>query len=206
VRKLEPIQLKPWALPLIVAGLVAPPIAAFALAGPGAGLAVGALAAGAIVVIAARSRFDEEIEVGASRGDRYMLLVVATDPIEDPRIAGAIAELARAGARATGADPDEPQILVVAPALNTRVAQWLSDLGTARLGAQRRLAVSLGMLAAAGFDAHGQVGDADPVQAVEDALRTFAAQEVVFVTGPDHDDDVDEVRRRLDRPVRVLAR
>jgi hypothetical protein len=28
----------------------------------------------------------------------------------------------------------------------------------------------------------------------------------VFVTGPDHDDDVDEVRRRLDRPVRVLAR
>jgi hypothetical protein len=205
VRKLEPIQLKPWALPLIVAGLVAPPIAAFALAGPGAGLAVGALAAGAIVVIAARSRFDEEIEVGASRGDRYMLLVVATDPIEDPGIAGAIAEVARAGARATGADPDEPQILVVAPALSTRVAQWLSDLGTARLGAQRRLAVSLGMLAAAGFDARGQVGDADPVQAVEDALRTFAAQEVVFVTGPDHDDDVDEVRRRLDRPVRVLA-
>jgi hypothetical protein len=206
VRKLEPIQLKSWALPLIVAGLVAPPIAAFALAGPGAGLAVGALAAGAIVVIAARSRFDEEIEVGASRGGRYMLLVVATDPVEDPGIAGAIAEVARAGARATGADPDrEPQILVVAPALNTRVAQWLSDVGTARLGAQRRLAVSLGVLAAAGFDARGQVGDADPVQAVEDALRTFAAQEVVFVTGPDHDDDVDEVRRRLDRPVRVLA-
>ena len=36
------------------------------------------------------------------------------------------------------------------------------------------------------LDAHGHVGDADPVQAVEDALRTFAAQEVVFVTGPDH--------------------
>jgi hypothetical protein len=206
VRKLEPIQLKSWALPLIVTGLIAPPIAAFALAGPGAGLAVGALAAGAIVVIAARSRFDEEIEVGASQGDRYTLLVVATDAVEDPGIAGAIAEVARAGARATRADPDrEPQILVVAPALNTRVAQWLSDLGTARLGAQRRLAVSLGTLAAAGLDARGQVGDADPVQAVEDALRTFAAQEVVFVTGPDHDHDVDEVRRRLDRPVRVLA-
>ncbi len=50
----------------------------------------------------------------------------------------------------------------------------------------------------------GQVGDADPVQAVEDALRTFPAQEVVFVTGPGHQQDVDEVRRRLDRPVRIL--
>ena len=65
MRKLEPIQLKSWALPLIVIALIAPPIASFVLAGPGAGLAVGALAAGAIVVVAARSRFDEEIEVGA---------------------------------------------------------------------------------------------------------------------------------------------
>ena len=206
MRKLEPIQLKSWALPLIIVGLVAPPTAAFLLAGPGAGLAVGALAAAAIVVIAARSRFDEEIEVGASPGDRYMLLVVATDAVEDPGIATTIAELARAGARATGADPDrEPQALVLAPALNTRLAQWLSDLGRARLDAQRRLAVSLGTLAAAGVDAHGQVGDPDPVQAVEDTLRTFPAQEVVFVTGPGHDHDVDEVRRRLDRPVRILA-
>ena len=66
---------------------------------------MGALAAAAIIVIAARSRFDEQIEVGASPGDRYMLLVVATDAVEDPGIAGAIAEIARAGARATGADP-----------------------------------------------------------------------------------------------------
>jgi hypothetical protein len=205
VKKLEPIQLKSWALPLIVIALIVPPIASFALAGPAAGLAVGALAAGAIVVVAARSRFDEAIEVGASPGDRYMLLVVATDAVEDPGVAGAIAEIARAGTRATGADPGRnPQALVLAPALNTRVAQWLSDLGKARLDAQRRLAVSLATLAAAGVDAHGQVGDADPVQAVEDVLRTFPAQEVVFVTAPGREDDVNEVRRRLDRPVRIV--
>jgi hypothetical protein len=205
VRKLQPVQLKSWALPLIVLGLVVPPIAGFALAGPTLGLALGALAAAAIVVIAARSRFDEEIEVGASPRGRYMLAVVVTDAVEDPAIAGAVAEVARAGAGATDADPGrEPQVLVVAPSLNTPVAHWLSDLRQARLDAQRRLAVSLGTLAAAGLDARGQVGDSDPVQAVEDALRTFPAQELVFVTGPGHGGEVEELRRRLDRPVRVL--
>jgi hypothetical protein len=205
VRKLEPLQLPPWALPLIVIALITPAIAAFALAGPSAGLAVGALTVGAIVVIAARARFDEEIEVGASPGDRYRLLVVAMEAVETPGIAGAVAELARAGADATGASREgQPQVLVLAPAVNTTVAHWLSDLRKARQDAQRRLAVSLGTLAAARADARGQVGDSDPVQAVEDALRTFPAQEVVFVTGPGHDDAVAEVRRRLDRPVRTL--
>jgi hypothetical protein len=198
------MQLPSWALPLIVIALIAPPIAAFALAGPSAGLAVGALAAAAIIVIAARSRFDEAIEVGASPGHSYMLLVVIVAAVEDPGMAGAIAEIGRAGAGATGADSGELQILLLAPALNTRIAHWLSDLRKARQDAQGRLAVSLGMLAAVGADARGQVGDSDAVQAVEDALRTFPAQEVVFVTGPGHDGAVEEVRRRLDRPVRSL--
>jgi hypothetical protein len=205
MRKLQPVQLKSWALPLIVGGLIAPPIAAFALAGPALGLALGALAAAAIVVIAARARFDEEIEIGASPADRYLLLVVVTKAVEDPGTAGAIAEVAKAGAGATGADPRrEPQVLLVAPSLNTPVAHWLSDLRKARLDAQRRLALSIGTLAAAGLDGRGQVGDSDTVQAVEDALRTFPAQEVVFVTGSGHAAEVEEVRRRLDRPVRML--
>ena len=205
MRRLEPIQLKSWALPLIVLALIAPPIAAFTLAGPSAGLAVGALAAAAILVVAARARFDEPIEVGASPGDRYLLLVVVIEPVEDPGRAGAIAEIAAAGARATGAGPGrDAELLVLAPALNTPVAHWLSDLRAARFQAQRRLALSLSTLAAAGLDAHGRVGDSDPVQAVEDALRTFPAQEVVFVTAPDRDEEVEDVRRRLDRPVRRL--
>jgi hypothetical protein len=206
VRKLEPIQLKPWMLPLIVFALAVPIVAAFTLAGPGAGLAMGALAAAVIVVLAARARFDEPIEVGSSPGDRYMVLVVVTEPIEGPRVAGAIAEIAAAGAGATGTGLErEAEVLVLAPALNTRVAHWLSDLRKARFDAQRRLAVSLGTLAAAGLDARAQVGDSDPVQAIEDALRSFPAQEVVFVTtGADESRTIDEVRRRLDRRVRVL--
>ena len=79
-------------------------------------------------------------------------------------------------------------------------------MGPARLDAQRRLALSIATLAAAGLEARGRVGDADPVQAVEDCLRTFPAQEVVFVTPPGSEDGaVADVRRRLDRPVRALA-
>jgi len=206
VRKLEPIRLKPWALPLIIVAIAVPIVAAFMVGGPGAGLAAGALAVLAILVIAARAQFDEPIEVGASPGDRYLLLVVAIGVVGDPALAGAIAQIASEGAKATGTGaPGDADVLVMAPALNTAVAHWLSDLRKARLDAQRRLAVSLGSLAAAHLDARGEVGDTDPVQAVEDTLRSFPAQEVVFVVPSNHRRVVEEVRRRLDRPVRVLA-
>src|SRR5215218_411705 len=107
-------------LPLIVVAVAVPIAAAFAIAGPSAGLAVGALAAASIVVAAARARFDEPIEVGASPGDRYMLLVVVSEPIEDPGLAATIARIAGSGARATGAEPGrEAEVLVLAPAVNT---------------------------------------------------------------------------------------
>ncbi len=205
MRKLEPVQLKPWTLPVIVVALAVPIVAAFTLGGPGAGLAAGALVAAAIIVLAARARFDEPIEVAPSPGGRYMLLVVAISSLEDPGLAGAIAEIASAGAKATGAGAEQAVgVLVLAPAISAPLAHWLSDLREARFEAQRRLAVSLASLATAGIDARGQVGDSDPVQAVEDTLRTFAAQEVVFVTASDHLGPVEEVRRRLDRRVRVL--
>jgi hypothetical protein len=153
-------------------------------------------------VVAARARFDEPIEVGASPGGRYLLLVVITQALEDPALAGAVAEIAAAGQQATGAG--DADVLVLTPAVNSPVAHWLSDLRKARYEAQRRLAISLGSLAAAHVDGRGQVGDSDLVQAVEDALRTFPAQELVFVTAPDRAREVEEVRRRLDRPVRRL--
>jgi hypothetical protein len=206
VRKLEPLQLKAWALPLVVIAIAVPIVAAFAAVGPNAGLAVGALAAATIIVLAARARFEEPIEVGASPAGRYLLLVVITEPLDDPALGGQVAEIATEGARATGAEPDpEPEVLVLAPALNKPVAHWLSDLRQARYEAQKRLALSLATLAAAGVDARGQVGDSDPVQAVEDVLRTFPAREVAFVGASRGGREVEDIRRRLDRPVRELT-
>jgi hypothetical protein len=192
-------------LPLIVMAIAVPIVAAFAFVGPQAGLAVGAIAVAVILVFAARARFDEPIEVASPATDHFTMLVVLTSPLEDPQDAAAIAEMATAGARATRPEAErKPELLLLAPATNTAVAHWLSDLREARFDAQRRLTLSLAMLAPADVDARGEVGDSDTVQAVEDTLRTFPAQEVVFVTGHDHDGDVEQVRHRLDRPVRVL--
>jgi hypothetical protein len=205
VRRLEPVRLKAWLWPLIVLAIAVPIIAAFALGGPPAGLAAGAIAVTALLVLAARARFDEPIEVPSAPLDRFTLLVVVTIALEDPQVAGAIAEIVATGTKATRPDATQaPEVLLLAPATNTSVAHWLSDLRRARFDAQRRLTLSMATLASVHVDARGEVGDSDIVQAVEDTLRTYPAQEVVFVTPGDDTRDVEQVRRRLDRPVRVV--
>ena len=77
------------------------------------------------------------------------------------------------------------ELLVVTPALNTPVRHWTSDEDRARAEAQRRLEASLERLAQAGIDARGEIGDGDPLQAIEDALRTFGADEVIISTHPE---------------------
>jgi hypothetical protein len=203
VRRLVPIVLRPWTLPLIVAALVLPSVAGFALVGPQLGLAVGALTATALIVVAARARYDEPIEVAVRPDQRYRLLVVAAQPISEPTEAQRIAAIAAEGNRALGSDGGEPEILVLAPAIQGTLDRWASDVRKARDRAQEVLAVSLGTLTAAGLDVRGSVGDADAVQAIEDELRTFPAQEVA-VSGLSAE-DANEVGRRLDRPVRRLS-
>jgi hypothetical protein len=77
------------------------------------------------------------------------------------------------------------QVLVVCPALNSPLRHWASDEDNARAQAQKRLDTSIGRLAAAGVDATGEVGDAEPLQAIEDALRTFGADEIIISTHPE---------------------
>src|SRR3954466_12334062 len=77
---------------------------------------------------------------------------------------------------------DRTQVLVVAPALNTRLRHWLSDEDPARRAAERRLAGAPAGLRAPGADVDGWVGDADPLTAIEDALATFSADELLIAT------------------------
>jgi GABA permease len=76
------------------------------------------------------------------------------------------------------------QVLVVVPALNSQLKTWTSDEDGARDSAQERLDRSLAAMRAAGIEARGEVGDSDPLQAIEDALRTFAPDELVISTHP----------------------
>ena len=75
-------------------------------------------------------------------------------------------------------------VLLVCPALNSRVRTWTSDEDGARAAAQSRLDASLAQLAESGVTARGEIGDGDPLQALEDALREFPADEIVLSTHP----------------------
>jgi hypothetical protein len=77
------------------------------------------------------------------------------------------------------------EVLVVAPALNSPIRHWASDEDGARALAQERLDESLGLLRSGGVNARGEVGDAEPLQAIEDALRTFGADEIIISTHPE---------------------
>src|SRR5262245_52414189 len=77
------------------------------------------------------------------------------------------------------------EVLVVTPALNSPLKHWVSDEDDARAAAQDRLQTSLAKLAEAGVEARGEVGDGDPLQAMEDALRTFGADEIIISTHPE---------------------
>jgi hypothetical protein len=70
---------------------------------------------------------------------------------------------------------------VIAPAVRSRIAHWTGD-DSQRDEAEGHLADSLDGLEAAGIHALGKVGSDDPIQAADDGLRTFPADEVVFVT------------------------
>lgn len=99
------------------------------------------------------------------------------------------------------------QVLVVCPALNSQVRTWASDEDGARAAAQRRLDASLAQLRGYGVAASGEVGDGDPLQAIEDALRTFGADEIVISTHPEGRSSwlernvVGAARERFDVPI-----
>jgi hypothetical protein len=194
--------LKSWHLPVAVAGIAVPIVAATIFGGPPGGLAAAFVVASTIVIIAARANPRGPIEVVRAGRPGSRVLVLAFTAVDAPPAADAVAAAARAGEAFT-----EPEILVVAPATGSRLAHWLSDVEPARLAAQERLAVSLATLAAAGLDARGRVGDPDAIVAIEDALRVFPATFVLFVSETDDArarTAATEVGSRLSLPVRHL--
>jgi hypothetical protein len=78
----------------------------------------------------------------------------------------------------------EEQVLVICPALNSPLKHWASDEDGARVQAQQRLDASLARLRELGVEARGEIGDAEPLQAMEDALRLFGADEIIISTHP----------------------
>jgi hypothetical protein len=191
----------PWKLPLVVAAIAVPIVAAFYVAGPGLGVAAGALAAVAILVVAARQRPRGPIGPAVSASARCRLLVVVSRPVDEPAAIRTIA--AAAAANAAGA----AEVLVLSPARIGFLDRWASDVEGARREAQQRLVITVASLAKAGVVAEARVGDEDLVQAVEDQLQAFAATEVILAAAPAGEDpEADVAAAELEQRLRARFR
>jgi GABA permease len=111
----------------------------------------------------------------ASPPDEHRILVVANETVGGPELLSEIRE--RSAGRTA-------RVLVVCPALNSPLRHWVSDEDDARAKARSRLDESLGSMRATGLEAEGEIGDGDPIQAIEDAVRTFRPDELVISTHP----------------------
>ncbi len=76
------------------------------------------------------------------------------------------------------------RVVIVAPALNGRLAHAVSDTDGAVQAARVRLATAVDHLRERGIEAEGIVGDSDPMLAIGDALSQFAADEIVISSWP----------------------
>jgi hypothetical protein len=110
-------------------------------------------------------------------GERRRILVLANETLAGEGVAAEVEY------RASDHDAD---VLVVAPKLvEGRLAHFLGGgAEAAREQAQERLDDSVDALVVAGFAARGELGDADPLQALDDAFRVFQPDEVIISTHP----------------------
>lgn len=110
-----------------------------------------------------------------SSSEPFRLIVVANRTCPCP---GLVDEIARRVSDRAG------DVLIVAPALNSRLRHFLTDVDGAVVAAQERVDAALGLLHIAGIRAQGVVGDADPLHALEDAHASFMAHAVLISTWP----------------------
>jgi GABA permease len=158
------------------------------------------LSAAAVAVYLRQRGPAPEREPVAQLGDagQRRVLVVANETVGGQELLSAISTLALS---------EQTEFLVVCPALNSRLKTFTSDEDPAREAAQERLDATLARLASVGIEARGQVGDGDPLVAVDDAVRTFGPNEIVLSTHPPGKSNwlergvVESVRAHYDVPI-----
>lgn len=130
------------------------------------------------------------------------LLVVTTVPVEGGVLRDRVREHA-------GADAE---VRIVAPASDLSPLQWLAtDEDAARDEAAQIAEAAEQAVEPKAGTVQAEVGDADPVQAIEDALREFPADEVLVVTRPGDEagwleqDAAEEASERFGVPVTHLV-
>ena len=159
------------AVPVIVLGLAAGPEWGLVVLGVELGIGIGLIWQGS------RGTLPHEAEVAHDDDGVHRILVVANQTVAGRSLLDEI----------KAHHKDMPtEILVVVPALpHSRLEHLAHDVDGALAEARTRLDDSLATMKKAGLNARGVVGDHhDPNAAIEDALATFAADEVIISTHP----------------------
>jgi hypothetical protein len=139
---------------------------------------------------------------GPSSSRRQRILVVANQTVASDALRDFVSRRSAGNA----------EVAVVAPALNSRLRHWTSDDRQAREAADERLGRCLESLHELGVEARGFVGDADPLQAIDDALRRCPADEIIIATHPEGRSNwlarniVDRARSRYGTPIHHTGR
>lgn len=100
------------------------------------------------------------------------ILALASQPISGEALRSAIGDAAAADA----------EVLVVAPALNTKLRHFFADPDAAIDRAGKVATESSERLEEEEIDAVGKAGESDPLLALQDALATYRADQIVLFT------------------------
>ena len=156
-------------------------VIAASVGGAWAGLVVFVLASGVVLAwVFFTGRKEGPMQVappGRHSADERRILVLANETVGGEALREVIRERTEAY--------EQSRVHVVAPALNSPMRHWASDEDPARRAAEERLQASLERLREGGIDADGRIGDGEPIQALEDGLRLFDADEIVISTHPE---------------------
>lgn len=110
----------------------------------------------------------------------YRLLVIAADTVTGAQLRDAVADRAQ---------DREIEVRLIAPALaGSKLEHVMGDVDEARAVAAERLERSTEELERAGLKVDGAIGDGDLKLAIQDALQTFPADEIVIVAHRDGGD------------------
>jgi GABA permease len=106
---------------------------------------------------------------------------------------------------------ENAEVLVIAPALNSKMRFWTGDADEAIGRADEIQEESVERLAEEGVDAAGDTGESDPLLAIQDSLATYEADEIVLFTHSQAESNwleegiVDQAKERFEVPVRHLV-
>jgi GABA permease len=147
----------------------------------------------------ARGSLPRRVEVTRGGDGRHRVLVVANETVEGAALLEEICRRCR---------DRRAEVLVITPALvASRASHWASDVDEAIELARQRMELSLIAIRGEGLSATGEIGDSDPIVAIEDALRAFPADEIVISTHPPERSRwlehgvVDRAREDIDLPI-----